>query len=661
MRRAQSRRKVFRPFGPFGPTIAALAVCVSCVVPPALGLSQPAEPQSTPPVTPETPSEGGLSVVDRAVQAFRADPVAGEAELTRLLRNPETAEATLTSVSDLERLPVSVWRAVSTCTTAEYPVTTRLLAVRLLPRFGSRDAATRLIALLDDTSEAITQTARQSLRELTGRGEGWKDEQWKSWGAEAAAWSDRAWTSMMVTRLVAKSRSMADLQRALGDEVVALYRRLHVELDAAGRTTLLAELIRDDRAALRDLGFELAGRDLSARTQLGPEVATAATARLNHPDAATRARAATLVTRLVPPDAMITLTRALGSETVASAAEPMLLGIARWPNDAAVIPTARWLERPDAPFGAVSTALWSLAQADLLTDPALRERVLAALRSRDTARGGEPALKLLVRLGDASDLARVAALLESPEDPLRNAAAGALAETPAGAARLIESAGSEPRLFAPAARAINTHMPTPDGLRKLAGLQAIDPAMRDAAILELALKLRPGELAKAVEQAGLPDTLREQALARLADPERERTPEVLDGLLLLADTRINLRRPTEALLVLRSIDPAGLGAARSGPYTRLMLVATVASGDLDAALGVAGLTLDDWLAAWRRLPESSELRRPVAEAINTRFASALSTEQRAELGITPPPAGTPATIPGENSELATQPDDTDAG
>ncbi len=660
MRRAQSRRKVFRSNGPLGPTILALAIASAVPTPPASGIPQPAAADPTPPVSGPTDTDNAQTATERALSAFRADPAAGEAELIRLLRSPDTAEAVLTGLADLERLPVLIWRPVSTTTTSEFPVSTRLLAVRLLPRFGSRDAATRLITLLDDDTPGLSQAARQALRDMTGLGEGWTNEEWKAWGSQAAAWSDRAWTSAITTRLAAKARTLTDRQRALGDEVVALYRRLHVELDAAGRTTLLAELIRDDRASLRDLGFELAGRDLSARTQLGPEVAAAATARLSHPDAATRARAATLVTRLVPPDAMINLTRALQTETVPAAAEPMLLGIARWPNEAAIVPTADWLEREDAPFGAVATALWSLAQADLLGDPALRDRVLAALRGRDTARGGEPALKLLVRLGDASDLARVAALLDSEEDPLRNAAAGALAESPAGAARLIEAAGSEPRLFTPAARAISGHMPTADGLRQLAGLPAIDPAVRDAAIVDLASRLRADDLAKAATQAGLPDQLRERVLARLAEPDRDRTPGVLDGLLLLAETRLSLGRPADALTLLRSIDPSVLGESQSRTRARLVLNATIAAGDVEGAGSLANLTLDDWVGAWRRLPETSDLRRPVADAIAKKFAGAVTPELRAELGLGP---ARPAPEPGDDSssELATQPDDTDAG
>jgi hypothetical protein len=494
----------------------------------------------------------------------------------------------------------------------------------------------RLIALLDDPLAMVNQAARQSLRELTGLGDAWGTDEWKAWGVTSTEWSDRVWTSVIVSRQAARARALTERQRVLGDEVVALYRRLHVELDAPGRTVLLAELIRDDRGPLRDLGFELAGRDLSARTQLGPEVATAAAVRLSHPDAATRAKAATLISRLVPPDAMVTLTRALKTESSPVAAEPLLLSIARWPNEEAVQPTVRWLEREDAPFGSVATALWALSQAELLADPVLRDRILGTLRLRDSARGGEPALKLLVRLGNGEDLARVAALLNAPEDPQRNAAAAALAESPAGAVLLIDAAAADPRLFGPASRAIITHTPGPESLSRLAGLPVIDPNLRDAAIVELGSKLAAEDLATAVGTAALSAQVREAVLARLADADRERTPGVVDGLMMLAEARVELRKAADALAVLRSVDPALLGESQARQHAKLSLIATVLSGDLQAVDALDAQTLEDWLAAWRLTPESSVLRRSVASALLERFADQVTDAIRLELGQTTP-------------------------
>jgi hypothetical protein len=622
----------FRPSGRIGPTIAAILVGFISWSTPSFGGVQPADPDAN--ASPELPINSHGTPVERALSALRNEQAGAETEITRLLAGLDTTDQILAGLSEFERLPPGLWRPVSTCTTPDYPQATRITAIRLLPRFGSREAATRLLAVLEDELQPLHQPARQALRDLTGLGDGWGNAEWMSWGVESSAWSDRAWTSTILARQVARARAQSDRQRMLGDELVALYRRLHVELEAAGRTTLLAELIRDDRAAVRDLGFELAGRDLSARTQLGPEVASAAAARLTHPDAQTRARAATLVSRLVPPDAMLILTRALQTESSPLAAEPMLLGVARWPNEDAVLASVRWLEREDAPFGAVTTALWAMAQADLLSEPSLRERILRILRERDPVRGGETALKLLVRLGNADDLAKVAGMVASPEDPVRNAAAGALAETRAGSLLLIDAATSDPRLFGHAARAINAHHVSPEGMRQLATLPAIESAARDTALIELGTRIRPEQLAQAVTGAGLPPMLREYILTRRAENGLARTPGVADGLLLLAETRLDLRRPADALTLIRSIDPEVLGETQTRTRTRLSLIATLMTGDIDAADQINGKSSEDWIDAWRRLPETSELRPRLAQEILRRFAQALTAETLAELGQT---------------------------
>lgn len=276
-------------------------------------------------------------------------------------------------------------------------------------------------------------------------------------------------------------------------------------------------------------------------------------------------------------------------------------------------------------------------------------------------------MKLLVRLGTPEDLTRVAALLVSPEDPLRIAAAAALAETPEGSALLIETASADPRLFAPAARSINAHDLSADGLRRLASLPAIDPATRDAAIVDLAGRLPDDTLAVAVAGAALPPALAETLLARLADPERERTPGVLDGIILLADTRVDLGRPAEAIALLASIDPAMLGESQLRVWAGVRLAAVITGGDLAGVASISNTTLTDWMNAWRRLPPASERRPTVARTILDRFQSEVNEDQRAELAAAtraanPAPANAPRTPsadpsddPTDKPEPATEP------
>lgn len=602
---------IFRPKAGVGPTIVLGFLLL--VGTPGRALAQDGQ------VTPE--------VVTKAVGALNAADPATVSEVDRLLRLPEAAPQVLTALNGVERLPADLWRGVSGLTTPENPENVRLAATALLPRFGTREAGTRLVTLLDDGAPAVVEAARGGLGDLTGLDANRTIADWKAWGEESAKWSDRAWTAAVTTRLAARVRAQGDRQKALSEEVVSLYRRMHVVLDANGRTALLAELIRDSRAPLRDLGFELAGRDLSARTPLGPEVATAAMERLAHPDPATRAKAATLVVRLVPPDAMLALTHALVGENAPAAAEPMLLGVARWPNPEAVGPTLAWLGRPDAPIGAVATALWSLAQANLLEGDGVRPRVVEALRSRELVRIGEPGMKLLVRYGDENDLAKVAALLGSPEDPVRTASAGALAETRAGAELLIKAAGAEPRLFPPAARAIQTHMGTPEGLRTIAGLPTLDQQARDNAVAQLARQLDVDDLGPAVRSASLEPALSERILSRLLEPETDRTPGVIEGLVGLSEARVRLGRPALAIEALGEIDGDGTSADIASRARVVRLAVAFEGGDMGGAAQIKDATPGEWVDALTMLPDSSTARSAVATEIVGRFKDRLSAEQ----------------------------------
>ena len=98
------------------------------------------------------------------------------------------------------------------------------------------------------------------------------------------------------------------------DEVVRLYRRLHVEMEPTSRSQLIVELLNDPRERVRLLGFDLASRDLSSGATLSADAANAAVDLLSDPLPSVRTGAARLITRLALPDAMTLLTNALRSE-----------------------------------------------------------------------------------------------------------------------------------------------------------------------------------------------------------------------------------------------------------------------------------------------------------------------------------------------------------
>ena len=588
----------------------------------------------------ETPEPGPTPDAEALVRQLSDENGPTIDDVARLLREPQTVRPALLALVTRTAVPPALWRDVSVLTTSDQDPEIRTLATRAVARFATREAVALLVRLAADADPQVAEASMTALRELTATGTGWTPDQWGAWLETTVGWTDRTWARTLLAGQAEVRRRLESERAALHNEAVALHRRLHAELDPAGRTTLIAELIRDDRPWLRDLGFDLAGRDVSARTGLGEEVARAAAERLRHPEPRVRAMAANLVSRLVPPDAMILLTEALAAETDPLAAEPMLLGAARWPNPDALEPAVTWLERDDAPIDAATTALWAFTTAGLLDTPDDRARVLDRLRGLPFDRTGEPGMRMLVRLGATEDLDRVAELLTVPDGPLRSSAAEALGESPEGAGRLLAFAGDDPRLFAPASRAITRHDPTPEGLRAIAGLPSLQPDDRTRALLAHAQRLGPERLAEAVSIAGLDDTLAESVLSRLAETESPTNSSgVIDGLLALAEIRTRLSRTEAAAEAIGALDGAPMSEQQQQRFRRVRIWRRLSIGDTRGAPAVESATPQDWLDAIGRMPPDWADRSAAAEHALAHFGDQIDPESRTRIEalIAPPP------------------------
>lgn len=632
------------------PRVTAWAAVWACFIAPALAQTEPdPAPESEPAATQTEPEQAPAATEPEVAPEA---PIDTTAEISRRLRDPESAESALAALANAEQLPLPLWRDISVLTAADRPASIRVPATEAVSRFGTRESVKLLVQLAQDPDHEVRRTALAALPRLTGLGENWAPDRWAQWAADTATWNDRAWNRTLITAQARQRQNLDQQAQNLRDEVVALHRRLHVELDAAGRSSLITELIRDERPWLRSLGFELAGRDLSARTALGPEVARAAAERLGHPDATTRAKAANLVSRLVPPDAMLLLTDALKAEDDPRAAEPMLLGVARWPNDQAVAPTLRWLSREDAPIDAATMALWTLVNSGHVTDPTSRERALAAIRALGPDRIGEAGMRVLVRLGTDEDLDRVIEIVSDPDAPGRNAAAEALCESPAGTERLIAIASGDPRLFLPASRGITRHLRTPEGLRLLAGLPALSIEDRERAVLAAAEFITPPELGKAAQSAELGDSLTIRVLTRLTEPGLVISPEVAQGLVILARARLRLGEPDLARDAMVLLDGLTLPATTAEAARRTRLWIHLVTGEQALARELPGATVGDWLFVFDQIPAESPAKRSAADLILERFASDLEPADRERVIAfrTPPPPPPPAAAEPELAE-----------
>ena len=395
-------------------------------------------------------------------------------------------------------------------------------------------------------------------------------------------------------------------------------------MNAADRSELITELLSDPRRPLLDLGFELAHRNLSSRTLLSPAVGGIATRLLSSENPAIRGSAAGLLTRLVTPDAMLRLTESLNREDSPVAAEPMLLGIARWPNEDASDAVVRWCAHEDSPFHAATTAAWAFEQAGLIHSEAQHTELLTVLRMHEGASLQLPALKLLATLGDSSDLKALALLLSSADAALRDRVSAALVETPRATDLIILAAEQDTGLYPSASEALIRHRATPAGFQLLANLQPPAPADRVDALDRMGEAIELEALGEGVAIAGLDDQTSSRLLQRLLTVEPPRSARVTRGLLLLAE--IDLRRglAIEALEITDSLTDASLDPQGRVKLTGIQQQSAVLAGILDHP-SLDTLDAGRWIGFYKQAT-TVEAREQLRAAILARFPDSLSAE-----------------------------------
>ncbi|MCA9303991.1 MAG: hypothetical protein KC996_07715 [Phycisphaerales bacterium] len=413
------------------------------------------------------------------------------------------------------------------------------------------------------------------------------------------------------------------------DELLALYRRLHTVLNAQDRSELITELLSDPRKPVLDLGFELAHRNLSSRTTLSPAVGGVTVGLLSSPDPSIRGSAAGLLTRLVTPDAMLRLTESLNHEDVPIAAEPMLLGVARWPNKDATDAVVRWCIREDSPFNSATAAAWAFEQSGLLGDEDNRAALLGVLRARDGSTLQLPALKLLATLGDASDLQSLATLLTNADKSIRDRVATALVETPRATELIVQAAETDHDLYASASEALIRHRATPAGMRRLALLTPPNQADRAAALDRMSETIDLESLSEAVALAGLDDPTATRLLQRLLTVESPKTPRIARGLVLLAELDLRQGLGIEALDIADSLSDEALDPADQAKLLSIQQRSAVLAGVFShPSLDV--MDIPQWFGFYDAAT-SDDARQTLREQILQRFPDSLSADQAKRL------------------------------
>ncbi len=355
-----------------------------------------------------------------------------------------------------------------------------------------------------------------------------------------------------------------------------VYRRLYVQESPEGRSAILRELITDPEAGLRELGFELAQRELSAGNRVGPEVGEAALKQLRAEDPATRARAALLVSRLAPDDAGEEMASAIARETDPEAAAALLRAGVRWPERLPIDAVVRWADPERGTPGAAAEAGWALHRVGRLTDSA-SEPLLAALRGAPPEAIGADGLRLLVALGTTADRALVSGLLRHPDAPLRLAAATAAGSSEETTGALIAAAGHDATLYQAAVRGILRYQPGPGGILTILSLPTPNDPARGAGLVRAAQEAPVAALIEAAESGLVKWSDAELLLGELAGGgarAAELTPATRARAgVRLAELRLEGGRPEAALAALGTGEPPPGLAARA---ERVRLVALVA-------------------------------------------------------------------------------------
>tara|TARA_R110000737_G_scaffold2923_8_gene9080 strand:- start:414442 stop:416106 length:1665 start_codon:yes stop_codon:yes gene_type:complete len=428
------------------------------------------------------------------------------------------------------------------------------------------------------------------------------------------------------------------------DEVVRLYRRLHVEMEPTSRSQLIVELLNDPRERVRLLGFDLASRDLSSGATLSADAANAAVDLLSDPLPSVRTGAARLITRLALPDAMTLLTNALRSEENPTVAESILQGLQRWPNPDARDDVLHWYQSTGPVRAAAAAAAWGLADLDLWNResdaPALRD-VYQSIADENLT---DADLKLIASTGSSSDIERLIKLARDPENPARSSAATALIYTPRGVDPLISIATSDPIYSPTAATAIEYHRLNPEGIRRLAALPWTDSQARTDTIVRACDRLDHDQLASSVRLARsdntIDDTLSIRLLSRLVAGAQTVSSRAVPGVVMLAGLELNNQRPDRAIEILSLLPDAGIDPDSALQASTAKVTAHILLAEYDQAAAL-DQSANTWISAID-LQLNPQSKVDIAKQIITRDLN-LTSDQRvtvealAESAIPTPP------------------------
>lgn len=509
--------------------------------------------------------------------------------------------------------------------------------MQAIAAYGSRDAAQVLIDYLQPNHPgSVRDAAASALFRMTGRDDLRSDPQaWAQWLSASKGLSDPEWRDLLAEGVWRRAERLESDRRVLGERLSEGYRRLYISTPVEERPRLLSQLMLDARPELRDVGMEIVSRELAAGRTMDSAVTDAAVRLLRSADARVRSRAAILLSQLSISSALPGVAEALAVERDPDAAAALLGVLVRSPDAAALHEVLRWLEKPETQSQAIDAA-HAFHRAGLLTAEDARAAVLTALRSIDPARLTTSGVRLLAVLGGRKDRDQVATVLESGAPQVRVAAAEALVDFADYVDVLLKHASTNPLLFAAAVRSVATWRGSVSGLQAISELPAPSPQEHLNGLLRVGSALPMVDLLTVATSSQTDLALREALLARVIDRpmgpflpgEEEDMATLGECILLLAETRLALRRPDLALMAIEALPPTWPGTT-SPRAQRLRVITLLWTNRLTAAAQVDA-PVEAWIDALELA--IAEAHAPaILRALLSRFSQDLTPQEHRRL------------------------------
>lgn len=583
--------------------------------------------------------EPSLSAVETTHE--HAEPAAGSlAALTPEELTPRLRAIAASPIADPAILPQVVAAANRH---AGNPAVTREIA-RALGSIRTRASATQLVSMLASARDSETlRVVHAALERCTGKlGLAPENDAWSAY-LRTVADTDAAWQATLVLNLAASRDAKFAESAALTDRLIASLRSLHLATPPEQRWPLLGSMLADPLPPVNLLALDLVSRELSANNRPDEAIAAQVLKLVRSADDHVREQAAILVANLAPAGAASALNDALEHETSPRAAAAMLAATSRWPEAAFEQSIVRWIradassdESRSARDGAIDAA-WALYRAGYLRSDDSEQPILEVLRGIGLGDLSGSGCQLRVEIGDQTDRDALAVLLGSKIPAQRLAAGESLVGFPEFLPRILAAARVDPLLVDVAVRGVLTQDTS------LAGFTAIEeatrkaPEQRRAALTLIASVLEENEI---IEAAARVDdlSLREAVLAQLADPKRvmsEQTnprtlPVVADGLLKLAELRLELNRPGDSIAALDALPEIEKYAPAQRVHD-LRTMGLILLGRTEQARETGG-SIDAWLRtldlAIRLSPDKAQ---SIASTIETTLGDKIEPTDRVRL------------------------------